>query len=84
MSDGTRAICQAAARDVINRARRERATLDVCSTERAFLLGVDAAAQEVLHPELHVARADGWLDAEKPAFRDGYLRTSALLAAAAQ
>jgi hypothetical protein len=83
MSDVSRAICRAAARDVINAARRERATLDMESPERAYLLGVDAAAQEVLHPELGAARADGWLDAEKPAFREGYLRTSAMLAAAA-
>jgi hypothetical protein len=83
MSDVSRAISRAAAHDVIDTARRERATLDMDSPERAYLLGVDAAAQEVLHPELGAARVDGWLDEEKPAFREGYLRTSALLAAAA-
>ena len=73
----------AAARGLIEAARSERRILPAHSAERQFYLGVDAAAQEVLHPELASSRADDWLDLERPAFRDGYLRTSTLIATAA-
>lgn len=77
-----RPILLRAVRDLIYAARSERALLTQSSPQRRFFLGVEAAAQEVLHPELGSARAPAWLDREAPAFREGYLRTAALLAAA--
>jgi hypothetical protein len=71
-----------AVRDLVIRARSERTTMAPSSPERAFLLGVEAAAEEVLHPELSCAREAHWLDRESPAFRAGYLEASALLATA--
>lgn len=49
-----------------------------------FYHGIETAAQHVLHPEMASVRDDdGWLKAEDPAFRQGFLEASALLATAA-
>ncbi len=77
-----RPILLRAVRDLIHAARSERALLTQSSPERQFYLGVEAGAQEVLYPELGAARAPAWPDGEAPAFREGYLRASALLASA--
>jgi hypothetical protein len=69
-----------AVRGLVAEARSERSLLPVDSAERRFYLGVEAAAEEVLHPELGVTRGAAWLDRQAPAFRDGYRRTSVLLA----
>jgi hypothetical protein len=50
--------------------------------ERSFYLGVEAAADEFVHPELGCAREEHWLDRERPPFRAGYVETKAVLAAA--
>jgi hypothetical protein len=71
-----------AVRQLISEARAERATMHLSAPERTFFLGVEAAADEVLHPELGCARGEHWLDREAPPFRSGYLETQALLAAA--
>ena len=71
-----------AARALISEARAERAALHLSAPERTFYLGVEAAADEVVHPELGCAREEHWLDREAPPFRSGYLETQALLAAA--
>jgi hypothetical protein len=71
-----------AARDLIRRARSERATMHQSSPERSFYLGVEAAAEEVVHPEIGCAREAHWPDREHPRFQAGYLETKALLAAA--
>jgi hypothetical protein len=71
-----------AVRGLVSAARSERATMPQSSPERTFYLGVEAAAEEVLHPELGCARDELWLDREKPEFRAGYLEASALLAVA--
>jgi hypothetical protein len=77
-----RPIVLNAARALIAHARDNRAHLRASDPARHFYLGVDAAANEVLHPELQSARADGWLDHEPPSFREGYLKASILLAEA--
>ena len=69
-------------RRMIESARHERALLPPDAAEREFYLGVEAAADEVLHPELAQTRADGWLEARRAAFREGYLRAVTLLASA--
>jgi hypothetical protein len=71
-----------AVRELITRARSERATMEQSSPERAFYLGVEAAAEEVLRPELGCTRDERWLDREAPPFRAGYLETKSLLSAA--
>jgi hypothetical protein len=77
-----RPIALEAIRSLITAARTERAALNVHSPERQFYLGVEAAAEEVLRPELASARSDDWLEREASAFRDGYLQTANLVAIA--
>lgn len=79
-ADSERSIILGAVRTLVAEARTERSLLSAGSPERQFYLGVDAAAEEVLHPELGSSRGTDWLDREAPAFQDGYLRTSTLLA----
>lgn len=74
-----RPVVLAAVRHLINEARLARAALDVKAPEREFYLGVEAAADEILHPELR-DRAANWLDLQTRAFRSGYLRMSTSLA----
>lgn len=69
-----------AARDLLERARKERGLLHTGDPLRRFLLGVDAAALEVVHPELAETRGEGWLDQMPHEFRDGYLRTRTAIA----
>jgi hypothetical protein len=82
MAGDQRPIVLNAVRALIDSARGIRAQLRSSDPTRHFYLGVDAAANEVLHPELQAARGDGWLDHESPQFREGYLKTSILLAEA--
>lgn len=77
-----RGLLVGAARQLITEARAARGVLDVHDPERQFFLGVEAAAEEVVHPELTESRPAAWPDGEPPAYRDGYLRTTAAIAAA--
>ena len=77
-----RAVLVHALRELVEAARVERSTLAMASPERHFYLGVEAAAEEVLRPELRDARPEGWPGAEPLAFREGYLRATDLLATA--
>jgi hypothetical protein len=54
------------------------------SDEWDFYAGVQRAARDALHAELQAVHGDApaWLDHERPPFREGYLRTSAMLSAA--
>jgi hypothetical protein len=54
------------------------------SDEWQFYAGVQRAAQDALHAEAQALRGDepSWLQHERPAFREGYLKASAMLAAA--
>jgi hypothetical protein len=73
----------AVVRGLVEAAESERRLLAQESPERQFYLGVEASAQEVLHPELAESRSEDWLRLKTSAFRDGYLRTSVLIATAA-
>ena len=73
-SGSARAILLPAVRALVADARSERAALSADSPDRQFYLGVEAAAEEVLHPQLGASRATSWLDRRPTAFRDGYLR----------
>jgi len=75
-----RPIALEAIRGLVTAARTERASLTVHAPERQFYLGVEAAAEELLHPELASARSEDWLQRETATFRDGYLQTTNLLA----
>ena len=77
-----RAMRQNALRRLQDEARRERAACGIDSPERHFYLGVETAAEEVLRPELAMARSDDWPAGEVPAFQEGYRRMTAALAAA--
>ena len=52
------------------------------AVEREFYLGVEAAAEEVLHPELEMTRTEHWVRVMPPEYREGYTRTSTMLARA--
>jgi hypothetical protein len=78
--DYQRPIPLRAVRDLIAAARTERAACSVHSPEHEFYLGVEAAAQEVLRAGS--TRSRDQLDREPDAFREGYLKTSNLLATA--
>jgi hypothetical protein len=67
-----RVILLPALRQLVNAARSERGRLPLESTERIFYLGVEAAAQGILHPETLVGRTEDWLAHETSAFREGY------------
>ena len=77
-----RVILRQAVRWLIAAARSERALTTESSPERQFYFGVEAAAQEILHPELAVSRSSDWLERESPALREGYLQTSTMLSSA--
>jgi hypothetical protein len=62
-------------------ARSARAELDLHHRDREFFLGVEAAADEVVRPELGATRGDDWPGSRAPAFREGYLKAHAALAA---
>ena len=50
------------------------------SPHRTYYVGVEAAAEQVLHPEVHSVSNVGWLDRHHPAFVSGYVQTAAMLA----
>lgn len=77
-----RPILVQAVRDLVAAARSERALVPQDSGERQFYLGVQAAAEEVLHPELGVSRDESWLAHQSPSFREGYMKTSTRLTTA--
>ncbi len=81
--DHQRPIVLSAVRDLVHAAQSARAALALDAPERDFYLGVEAAAMEVLHPELVSARPVDWPERESRPFREGYLRTTSSLAAAA-
>ena len=82
-TDDRRIILHDAVRGLVRAASADRAVMAEDAPERQFSLGVEAAAEELLHPERADARPPGWLDRESLAFRSGYLRTQSLLATAA-
>jgi hypothetical protein len=63
-----------------DRARHERQSRWVFSPDRAYFLGVETAAEQVLHPEVEAVGSVSWVDLQHPAFVMGYLETVATLA----
>ncbi|HZP27478.1 MAG TPA: hypothetical protein VFC99_00885 [Acidimicrobiia bacterium] len=77
-----RGILVQAVRRLVEAARTERGLMPERSPEREFYLGVEAAAEGVLHPELEMTRTESWVERHTPEFREGYTRTATLLATA--
>ncbi len=77
--DALRPVLLGAARRLVGDARAARAALDLHHPDRPFYQGVEAAAEEIIHPELRAVRDDAWVESNPAPFRDGYLRTSAVL-----
>jgi hypothetical protein len=80
--DAQRGILLGAVRRLVEAARSERALMPETAVEREFYLGVEAAAEGVLHPELEMTRTDHWVEQHSAAFREGYSRTATMLARA--
>jgi hypothetical protein len=75
-------LIKEALRRLMAAAQSERAPMPADSPARAFYLGVEAAAQDSLHPERADAKPADWLEQEPPMFREGYARTSVLVSTA--
>ena len=69
-----------AVRELIAKARQERASLSRLSPRRAYYVGVEAAAEQVLDPGFEWVRKVAWLDRLNPAFISGFVETTAFLA----
>jgi hypothetical protein len=82
MITGDRTILIDSLQTLSGAARAERAKLPFDSAERQFYLGVEAAADALIHPEVFVAKPADWLEQESPSFRKGFLTTSSLIAGA--
>jgi hypothetical protein len=67
-------------RAMIDEARAERAALSFFSPERAYYVGVETAAEQVLHPDVEATSGVPWLDRVHPYFIAGYVETTAALA----
>jgi len=83
MNETTRLLRRNALSGLVADVRARRAQMAIHDPDRDFYLGVEAAAEESLHPELASARSPEWLAHETPAFRDGYEQTQANIAVTA-
>ena len=77
--DSPSQVPEAAVHELIVKARQEQAALSRLSPRRAYYVGVEAAAEQVLNPGLEWVRKVGWLDRVNPAFISGFVETTALL-----
>jgi hypothetical protein len=77
MEAAQRTMLLPALRELVTADRSERARLPLESLERQFYLGVEAAAEGLLHPETMVGRAEDWLTRQTAAFREGFLAVQA-------
>jgi hypothetical protein len=68
------------ARGIIATARSARAERSWFSLDRAYFVGVEVAAEQVLHPDTDWVRQVTWLDRYNPAFVAGFVETTARLA----
>ena len=71
-----------ALRRLSDEARVEAALVPMTSPVHAFYAGVAAAAEDRLRPSRQDSHGTAWLDAEPPAFREGYLKASSVIASA--
>jgi hypothetical protein len=71
-----------ALRRLSDEARMEAALVPMTSPVHAFYAGVAAAAEDRLRPTRQDSHSTEWLNAEQPAFREGYLKASSVIATA--
>jgi len=71
-----------ALRRLSDEARTEAALVSMTSPAHAFYTGVAAAAEDRLRPARQDSHSTAWLNAEQPAFREGYLKALSVIAAA--
>jgi hypothetical protein len=74
MDETTQVLRRTALSDLVTDVRSRRAHMTMHDPDREFYLGVEAAAEQTIHPELESARSAEWLDRQTPEFRDGYQR----------
>ena len=74
-------VLVAAVRALLDDVQVRRASLPTDTVDRAFYLGIEAAADEHLRPELAATHDERWLARQPLPFRDGYQRTRVVLAA---
>jgi len=65
---------------LIDLARAERARSSLFSPRRAYYVGVEAAGEQLLRPDVEWVQNVHWLDWYNPAFISGYTETAAFLA----
>jgi hypothetical protein len=82
-SEDTRLILLSATGEMAAEAMRRAATAALGTAEHEFYSGVRAAAEAYRHQGRAPAEDPDWFDRQTPAFRDGYLKASAVIAAAA-
>jgi hypothetical protein len=84
MQAAQRRVFTAAARRLADDARNEAVSYPMDSDEWQFYAGVERAAQDALHVDVQLLRGEHpeWLRDQPAPFRDGYLKASALFAAA--
>jgi hypothetical protein len=73
-------VLRTALRNLAEDARREAALVRLDSDDHDFYEGVMAAAEDRLHLEMLGPHDESWLGRAKPAFREGYTKTSAVIA----
>ena len=74
-------VLRNALRQLVAEARAEAALVPLASARHAFYAGVVAAAEDRLRPARQDAHTEAWLDVERPAFREGYLKAASVIAA---
>jgi hypothetical protein len=82
-SEDSRLILLSATGEMAAEAMRQAATAALGTAEHDFYSGVRAAAEAYRHQGRAPADDPDWFDRQTPAFRDGYLKGSAVIAAAA-
>ncbi len=71
-----------ALRRLADDARREAAMVGMETELHAFYMGVVAATEDRIHPAMGDIHGEKWLQSEKPAFRDGYVKARHVIASA--
>ena len=82
-SEDARFTLLSATREMAAEAMRRAAVTPLGTAEHDFYAGVRVAAESYRRQGRAPAEHPGWLDGQSPAFREGYLKAEAAIAAAA-
>ena len=83
MENTVRHIHRAAISELIANVRSLRAQMAAGDPDRQFYLGVEAAAEQWLKPEMASTRTSAWLERQEPGFREGYEQALTTIAVSA-